>query len=128
MPAGGLNSSVSTGLSHLVAGVGLACAGRGWGHPAAHTNSRHFLPHFPLLKNWLTESAKLIAQSGRTVEWVTPLGLPIVQPYYRTRSTVVSIWCVGLNSPSLCRGGEEGEGSRASRQQAKARQVGITCG
>ncbi|NXX08496.1 RPOM protein, partial [Larus smithsonianus] len=42
------------------------------------------------IQNWLTESAKLIAQSGRTVEWVTPLGLPIVQPYYRTRSTVLN--------------------------------------
>ncbi|NXE95282.1 RPOM protein, partial [Menura novaehollandiae] len=45
------------------------------------------------IQNWLTESAKLIAQSGRTVEWVTPLGLPIIQPYYRSRSTVVSVWC-----------------------------------
>ncbi|KFV49928.1 hypothetical protein N328_07832, partial [Gavia stellata] len=44
------------------------------------------------IQNWLTESAKLIAQSGRTVEWVTPLGLPIVQPYYRSRPTVVSSW------------------------------------
>ncbi|NWI54063.1 RPOM protein, partial [Calyptomena viridis] len=43
------------------------------------------------IQNWLTESAKLISQSGRTVEWVTPLGLPIVQPYYRSRSTVVSV-------------------------------------
>ncbi|KAF2987307.1 hypothetical protein EK904_012940 [Melospiza melodia maxima] len=43
------------------------------------------------IQNWLTESAKLIAQSGRTVEWVTPLGLPIIQPYYRSRSTVVSV-------------------------------------
>ncbi|NXG52762.1 RPOM protein, partial [Psilopogon haemacephalus] len=42
------------------------------------------------IQNWLTESAKLIAQSGQTVEWVTPLGLPIVQPYYRSKSTVVS--------------------------------------
>ncbi|NXT30267.1 RPOM protein, partial [Syrrhaptes paradoxus] len=42
------------------------------------------------IQNWLTESAKLIAQSGRTVEWVTPLGLPIVQPYYRSSSTVLS--------------------------------------
>ncbi|NWY54308.1 RPOM protein, partial [Chionis minor] len=42
------------------------------------------------IQNWLTESAKLIAQSGRTVEWVTPLGLPIVQPYYRSRSTVLN--------------------------------------
>ncbi|NXM23899.1 RPOM protein, partial [Oxyruncus cristatus] len=42
------------------------------------------------IQNWLTESAKLISQSGRTVEWVTPLGLPIVQPYYRLKSTVLS--------------------------------------
>ncbi|KAM6039800.1 DNA-directed RNA polymerase, mitochondrial isoform 2-T2 [Theristicus caerulescens] len=42
------------------------------------------------IQNWLTESAKLIAQSGRTVEWVTPLGLPIVQPYYRSRPTVLN--------------------------------------
>ncbi|XP_051495790.1 DNA-directed RNA polymerase, mitochondrial [Apus apus] len=42
------------------------------------------------IQHWLTESAKLIAQSGRTVEWVTPLGLPIVQPYYRSRPTVLN--------------------------------------
>ncbi|NXY13081.1 RPOM protein, partial [Atrichornis clamosus] len=42
------------------------------------------------IQNWLTESAKLIAQSGRTVEWVTPLGLPIIQPYYRSRPTVLN--------------------------------------
>nr|XP_038025070.1 DNA-directed RNA polymerase, mitochondrial isoform X2 [Anas platyrhynchos] len=42
------------------------------------------------IQHWLTESAKLIAQSGQTVEWVTPMGLPIVQPYYRVRSTVLN--------------------------------------
>uniref|UniRef100_A0A8C0FSB5 DNA-directed RNA polymerase n=1 Tax=Bubo bubo TaxID=30461 RepID=A0A8C0FSB5_BUBBB len=47
------------------------------------------------IQNWLTESAKLIAQSGQTVEWVTPLGLPIVQPYYRSKSTL-------LPPPTLC--------------------------
>uniref|UniRef100_A0A8C6ISC3 DNA-directed RNA polymerase n=1 Tax=Melopsittacus undulatus TaxID=13146 RepID=A0A8C6ISC3_MELUD len=45
------------------------------------------------IQNWLTESAKLIAQSGQTVEWVTPLGLPIVQPYYLSQL---------LLSPALC--------------------------
>uniref|UniRef100_A0A8B9BJE6 DNA-directed RNA polymerase n=1 Tax=Anser brachyrhynchus TaxID=132585 RepID=A0A8B9BJE6_9AVES len=45
------------------------------------------------IQHWLTESAKLIAQSGQTVEWVTPMGLPIVQPYYRVRSTVVRFAC-----------------------------------
>ncbi|XP_010289804.1 PREDICTED: DNA-directed RNA polymerase, mitochondrial [Phaethon lepturus] len=42
------------------------------------------------IQKWLTESAKLIAQSGQTVEWITPLGLPIVQPYYRSKSTVLN--------------------------------------
>ncbi|NXH17218.1 RPOM protein, partial [Bucco capensis] len=49
------------------------------------------------IQNWLTESAKLIAQSGRTVEWVTPLGLPIVQPYYRAKSAVLSCNMQNLN-------------------------------
>ncbi|KAI5101019.1 DNA-directed RNA polymerase, mitochondrial isoform X1 [Silurus meridionalis] len=41
------------------------------------------------IQDWLTESARLIAKSGSTVEWVTPLGLPIVQPYHRTRNHVL---------------------------------------
>uniref|UniRef100_A0A4W6BYF6 DNA-directed RNA polymerase n=1 Tax=Lates calcarifer TaxID=8187 RepID=A0A4W6BYF6_LATCA len=43
------------------------------------------------IQDWLTESARLISKSGHTVEWVTPLGLPIVQPYHRTRNQVVSL-------------------------------------
>uniref|UniRef100_A0A8C1JID7 DNA-directed RNA polymerase n=1 Tax=Cyprinus carpio TaxID=7962 RepID=A0A8C1JID7_CYPCA len=42
------------------------------------------------IQEWLTESARLIAKSGRTVEWVTPLGLPIVQPYHRIKNQTVS--------------------------------------
>uniref|UniRef100_A0A3Q3K9W5 DNA-directed RNA polymerase n=1 Tax=Monopterus albus TaxID=43700 RepID=A0A3Q3K9W5_MONAL len=38
------------------------------------------------IQDWLTESARLISKSGHTVQWVTPLGLPIVQPYHRTRT------------------------------------------
>ncbi|XP_023141143.2 DNA-directed RNA polymerase, mitochondrial [Amphiprion ocellaris] len=41
------------------------------------------------IQDWLTESARLISKSGHTVEWVTPLGLPIIQPYHRTRSQVL---------------------------------------
>ncbi|XP_066503775.1 DNA-directed RNA polymerase, mitochondrial [Hoplias malabaricus] len=41
------------------------------------------------IQDWLTESARLIAKSGSTVEWVTPLGLPIVQPYHRIRNQVL---------------------------------------
>ncbi|XP_043909827.1 DNA-directed RNA polymerase, mitochondrial [Protopterus annectens] len=39
------------------------------------------------IQDWLTESARLIAKSGRTVEWLTPLGLPVIQPYHRIRRT-----------------------------------------
>ncbi|XP_028906985.1 DNA-directed RNA polymerase, mitochondrial [Ornithorhynchus anatinus] len=39
---------------------------------------------------WLTESARLISRSGQTVEWVTPLGLPLIQPYHRDRMVVVN--------------------------------------
>ncbi|CAK1587142.1 unnamed protein product [Parnassius mnemosyne] len=37
-----------------------------------------------LIQDWLTDCAKLISGvCGESVEWVTPLGLPVVQPYYR---------------------------------------------
>uniref|UniRef100_A0A665WUW3 DNA-directed RNA polymerase n=1 Tax=Echeneis naucrates TaxID=173247 RepID=A0A665WUW3_ECHNA len=41
------------------------------------------------IQDWLTESARLISKSGHTMEWVTPLGLPIIQPYHRTRHQVL---------------------------------------
>lgn len=89
-------------------------------------NFSYFLPCFPLPKNWLTESAKLIAQSGRTVEWVTPLGLPIVQPYYRIKPTVVSAWWwdEGIHPP---RREEQGKAQQTSRQSAQGQPVCIAC-
>ncbi|KAM3852365.1 DNA-directed RNA polymerase, mitochondrial [Vipera latastei] len=41
------------------------------------------------IQNWLTESAWLISKTGQTVEWVTPLGLPIIQPYHSKKSMLV---------------------------------------
>uniref|UniRef100_UPI0037E77CFC DNA-directed RNA polymerase, mitochondrial n=1 Tax=Semicossyphus pulcher TaxID=241346 RepID=UPI0037E77CFC len=41
------------------------------------------------IQDWLTESARLISKSGHTVEWVTPLGLPVIQPYHRIRNQVL---------------------------------------
>ncbi|XP_056132232.1 DNA-directed RNA polymerase, mitochondrial [Lampris incognitus] len=38
------------------------------------------------IQDWLTDSARLISKSGYTVEWVTPVGMPIIQPYHRTRT------------------------------------------
>nr|XP_060641053.1 DNA-directed RNA polymerase, mitochondrial [Anolis sagrei ordinatus] len=52
------------------------------------------------IQGWLTDCARLIAKSGRTVEWVTPLGLPIIQPYHRSKITMVnsSMQTVNLKS------------------------------
>lgn len=33
------------------------------------------------IKGWLTKCALIISQSGNTVKWITPIGLPCVQPY-----------------------------------------------
>ncbi|XP_021100725.1 DNA-directed RNA polymerase, mitochondrial isoform X4 [Heterocephalus glaber] len=41
------------------------------------------------IQHWLTESARLIAQAGSAVEWVTPLGIPIIQPYHRESKLVL---------------------------------------
>lgn len=38
------------------------------------------------IQDWFTECARLIsAVNGQNVEWITPLGLPVVQPYTRHR-------------------------------------------
>ncbi|XP_010775465.1 DNA-directed RNA polymerase, mitochondrial [Notothenia coriiceps] len=41
------------------------------------------------IQEWLTESARLISKAGFSVQWVTPLGLPVIQPYHRTRRLVL---------------------------------------
>ncbi|XP_023572671.1 DNA-directed RNA polymerase, mitochondrial [Octodon degus] len=41
------------------------------------------------IQRWLTQSARLIAQTGSAVEWVTPLGIPIVQPYHQESKLVI---------------------------------------
>lgn len=40
------------------------------------------------IKLWLIDCAKHIAKSGHPVTWVTPLGLPVVQPYRKGSSTM----------------------------------------
>lgn len=120
------NSPVNPGLSEAESGSPVL-----GGDGVSHSNSSHFL----LLQNWLTESAKLIAQSGQTVEWVTPLGLPIVQPYYRSRPTVVSVWCAGITHPFLCRVRsrertamlQAGSSSPAGRHQGGSACAGTSC-
>lgn len=38
-----------------------------------------------LIKKWLIKCAKLVAETNNPVGWITPMGLPVVQPY-RTKS------------------------------------------
>lgn len=38
---------------------------------------------------WLYESAQKISRAGHKVEWTTPVGLPVIQPYRRTERKVV---------------------------------------
>ncbi|XP_012257403.2 DNA-directed RNA polymerase, mitochondrial isoform X1 [Athalia rosae] len=41
-----------------------------------------------LIQDWLTESARVISSTcGKNIEWVTPLGLHVVQPYSRPTHT-----------------------------------------
>ena len=43
-------------------------------------------------KTWLADCARLIAQQGHPVAWLSPIGIPAVQPYRQRRSrTVVTV-------------------------------------
>ncbi|EFA08534.1 DNA-directed RNA polymerase, mitochondrial [Tribolium castaneum] len=43
------------------------------------------------IQDWFTDCARLISMSGQHVEWVTPMGLPIVQPYIRYKNLGTSL-------------------------------------
>ncbi len=34
--------------------------------------------------DWLKAVSQLVAKEGQPMSWITPLGLPVVQPYRRT--------------------------------------------
>lgn len=38
------------------------------------------------IMSWLAECASKVAANGQAMSWITPLGLPVVQPYRRTTS------------------------------------------
>jgi DNA-directed RNA polymerase len=43
------------------------------------------------IKEWFAKSAKVVAHTGDSVKWVTPLGLPCVQPYkYMSPKNIIS--------------------------------------
>ena len=41
------------------------------------------------IKEWFAKSAKVIAHTGEPVKWISPLGLPCVQPYKQVTSTQI---------------------------------------
>ncbi|KAL8488613.1 hypothetical protein ACS0TY_024319 [Phlomoides rotata] len=41
------------------------------------------------IMGWLGDCAKLIASENQPVRWTTPLGLPVVQPYFKTQRHVI---------------------------------------
>ncbi|CAM9229176.1 unnamed protein product [Choristocarpus tenellus] len=46
---------------------------------------------------WLTELARLVAAEGQPMSWVTPIGLPVVQPYRRQSSFQVQTLLQGVH-------------------------------
>ena len=58
------------------------------------------------LMAWMAQCARLVAQHDQPVSWITPLGLPVVQPYRRGRTLAVRwprpwcSWTTPINCPS----------------------------
>ncbi|KAE8665551.1 DNA-directed RNA polymerase 3 [Hibiscus syriacus] len=43
------------------------------------------------IMGWLGDCAKIVASENQPVRWTTPLGLPIVQPYYKSERHLVDV-------------------------------------
>ncbi|XP_042503770.1 DNA-directed RNA polymerase 3B, chloroplastic-like isoform X4 [Macadamia integrifolia] len=41
------------------------------------------------IMGWLGECAKIIAEENQAVRWTSPLGLPVVQPYHKTKRHLI---------------------------------------
>lgn len=41
------------------------------------------------IMDWLSQCANIVASEGHTMSWVTPLGLPVMQPYRKERTYAV---------------------------------------
>ncbi|XP_050347708.1 DNA-directed RNA polymerase, mitochondrial [Nymphalis io] len=51
-----------------------------------------------LIQDWFTDCAKVISGvCGESVEWVTPLGLPVLQPYFRRTTPAPATSVLDLN-------------------------------
>lgn len=45
----------------------------------------HIFSSAQKIQTWLSDTASIIASTGDPVTWITPMGLPIVQPYHTAR-------------------------------------------
>ncbi|GAB1295302.1 DNA-directed RNA polymerase, mitochondrial [Apodemus speciosus] len=66
------------------------------------------------IQHWLTESANLISHAGWPVEWVTPLGIPIIQPYHRESKVQVK---GGIQSITLTSSVDENQKPNTLKQK-----------
>ncbi|GJS62163.1 probable UDP-N-acetylglucosamine--peptide N-acetylglucosaminyltransferase SPINDLY [Tanacetum coccineum] len=54
-------------------------------------------------QQWLDEKLEVVASENQPVRWTTPLGLPVVQPYFKTKRHIVKTSLqVGYLPSSIC--------------------------
>lgn len=52
--------------------------------------------------DWLKAVSQLVAKEGQPMSWITPLGLPVLQPYRRTDQFQVKHMCMKVgNAPCM---------------------------
>ncbi|XP_045846458.1 DNA-directed RNA polymerase, mitochondrial isoform X2 [Meles meles] len=66
------------------------------------------------IQHWLTESARLIAHTGSAVEWVTPLGVPIIQPYHQDAKVLIA---GGMQSLTFSQSGDTSQKPNTLKQK-----------
>ncbi|XP_066197717.1 DNA-directed RNA polymerase, mitochondrial isoform X1 [Saccopteryx leptura] len=66
------------------------------------------------IQHWLAESARLIAHTGFAVEWVTPLGIPVIQPYHQDSKVLIS---GGIQSLTFSNSGDTSQKPNTLKQK-----------
>lgn len=57
--------------------------------------------------DWLKAVAQLVSKEGQPMSWITPLGLPVLQPYRRTNTFQVrfgAVCCDVVWVHAVCKG------------------------
>ncbi|XP_059244398.1 DNA-directed RNA polymerase, mitochondrial isoform X1 [Mustela nigripes] len=66
------------------------------------------------IQHWLTESARLIAHTGSAVQWVTPLGVPVIQPYHQDAKVLIA---GGMQSLTFSQSGDTSQKPNTLKQK-----------